>query len=143
MQRLASVSRERAAIDAEVQQNAGAIANMKPVPKGDDFRKYASELRVSLAAVRVVWLQQWVVGAFDYLDHSILAAVVRGVSDPSISRAWVPPNRFRPPGKVGDLVFEHSQNVWLSKLVELNANFDRTNNPPHRTTQRGPPGRLF
>ena len=32
----------------------------------------------------------------------------------------VPPNRFRPPAKVGDIVFEHSQNVWLGKIVQLN-----------------------
>ena len=32
----------------------------------------------------------------------------------------VPPNRFRPPGKVGDQVFEHSQNVWLGQILALN-----------------------
>ena len=30
------------------------------------------------------------------MDNSVLAAVVRGVSDLSIARVWVPPNRFRP-----------------------------------------------
>lgn len=45
MQRLSSVSRERAAVEAELQEKAGALANVKPVLKGDDFRKYASELR--------------------------------------------------------------------------------------------------
>lgn len=29
----------------------------------------------------------------------------------------VPPNRFRPPAKVGDQLFDHSQNVWLSKIL--------------------------
>jgi len=29
----------------------------------------------------------------------------------------VPPNRFRPPAKVGDQLFDHSQNVWLGKIV--------------------------
>ena len=32
----------------------------------------------------------------------------------------VPPNRFRPPAKVGDQVFEHAQNVWLGKCISLN-----------------------
>jgi len=45
MQRLSSVSRERASIEAELQAKAGALANVKPVLKGDDFRKYATELR--------------------------------------------------------------------------------------------------
>jgi len=45
LQRLASVSRERAAVEAELQEKAGALANVKPVLKGDDFRKYATELR--------------------------------------------------------------------------------------------------
>ena len=45
VQRLASVSRERATIEAELQSKAGALANVMPVLKGDDFRKYASELR--------------------------------------------------------------------------------------------------
>ena len=35
-------------------------------------------------------------GAFDYLDDSILAGVIRGVSNLSIRRIWVPPDRFRP-----------------------------------------------
>ena len=32
----------------------------------------------------------------------------------------VPPNRFRPIAKVGDQVFEHSQNIWLGKIITLN-----------------------
>ena len=39
--------------------------------------EYLSELDVTLSAMRVVWLQQWIVGAFDYLDDSVLAAVLR------------------------------------------------------------------
>eukprot|EP00966_Prymnesium_polylepis_P237938 5502787-Prymnesium_polylepis.1 len=42
----------------------------------------------------------------------------------------VPPNRFRPPAKVGDQVFEHSQNVWLSKIIELNEQLQQMNQPP-------------
>jgi len=45
VQRLSSVGRERAAIEQELSEKAGALANVKPVLKGDDFRKYASELR--------------------------------------------------------------------------------------------------
>jgi len=46
-QRLATVSRERAAIEAELQDKANDLAKVsdRPVLKGDDFRKYASELR--------------------------------------------------------------------------------------------------
>ena len=49
---------------------------------------FEAELRLDVAPGRIIWLQQWIAGAFDYLDNSILAAVVRGVSDLSISRAW-------------------------------------------------------
>ena len=47
LQRLASVSRERGSIEAELQDKAGDLDRVKdrPVLKGDDFRKYASELR--------------------------------------------------------------------------------------------------
>ena len=49
---------------------------------------FEAELSLDVAPGRIIWLQQWIAGAFDYLDNSILAAVVRGVSDLSISRAW-------------------------------------------------------
>jgi len=47
LQRLASTSRERGAIEAELQDKAGDLDRVRdrPVLKGDDFRKYASELR--------------------------------------------------------------------------------------------------
>ena len=45
IQRLTTVGRERDAIESELQAKAGQLANVKPVLKGDDFRKYASELR--------------------------------------------------------------------------------------------------
>ena len=45
IQRLTSVMRERDHIDADLRDKAGALANVRPVLKGDDFRKYASELR--------------------------------------------------------------------------------------------------
>ena len=64
-------------------------------PSGEGIT-FEGELRLHVACMRVIWLQQWIAGAFDYLDNSILAKVVRGVSDLSIARAWVPPNRFRP-----------------------------------------------
>ena len=51
---------------------------------------------MQLHSPRLIWLQQWVAGSFEYLDSSVLAAVARGVSDLSIARVWVPPNRFRP-----------------------------------------------
>ena len=57
---------------------------------------YETEVHLRLLSLRAIWLQQWVVGAFEYLDNSILAAVVRGVSDLSVERVWVPPNRWRP-----------------------------------------------
>ena len=65
----------------------------RPVGAGVTFE---GELRLHVACMRVIWLQQWIAGAFEYLDESILAKVVRGVSDLSIARVWVPPNRFRP-----------------------------------------------
>ena len=57
---------------------------------------FEGELHLYIASMRVLWLQQWIAGAFEYLDNSILAKVVRGVGDLSIARVWVPPNRFRP-----------------------------------------------
>jgi intraflagellar transport protein 81 len=45
LQRLTTVGRERDQIEAELRDKAGALANVVPVLKGDDFRKYASELR--------------------------------------------------------------------------------------------------
>merc|ERR1719267_303740 len=65
LQRLSSVSRERTAIENELKEKAGALANVQPVLKGDDFRKYASELRgktaqykrmkAELAELRAEW----------------------------------------------------------------------------------------
>ena len=52
LQRLSSVSRERMAVEAELQEKAGALANVKPVLKGDDFRKYAAELRGKTATYK-------------------------------------------------------------------------------------------
>ena len=51
VQRLSSVSRERAAIESELAEKAGALsaAGKAPVLKGDDFRKYAAELRSKTA----------------------------------------------------------------------------------------------
>jgi len=53
-QRLATVSRERAAVDAELAEKAGDLAKVqdRPVLKGDDFRKYASELRGKTAVYK-------------------------------------------------------------------------------------------
>jgi intraflagellar transport protein 81 len=45
LQRLSTVSRERAAVEAELQDKAEQLKSVVPVLKGDDFRKYASELR--------------------------------------------------------------------------------------------------
>ena len=57
---------------------------------------FEAHLGFEIESPRLIWLQQWVAGAFDYMDNSVLAAVVRGVSDLSIARVWVQPNRFRP-----------------------------------------------
>lgn len=37
----------------------------------------------------------------------------------------VPPNRFRPPAKVGDSYFEHAQNLWLGKILSLHEQLQR------------------
>jgi len=53
-QRLATVGRERAAVEAELNEKAGDLAKVtdRPVLKGDDFRKYASELRGKTAVYK-------------------------------------------------------------------------------------------
>mmetsp|Transcript_64600 Transcript_64600/g.114479 ORF Transcript_64600/g.114479 Transcript_64600/m.114479 type:complete len:218 (+) Transcript_64600:111-764(+) len=51
LQRLSVVSRERAEMDSELSSRAGDLDSMKgqPVLKGEDFRKYATELRSKTA----------------------------------------------------------------------------------------------
>ncbi|KAL1503648.1 hypothetical protein AB1Y20_012122 [Prymnesium parvum] len=83
---------------------------------------YESELNMKVVALRVIWVQQWVVGAFEYLDNSILASVVRGVSDLSIERVWVPPNRWKPIRlnflfTEARLVFPRSMNVLQNETM--------------------------
>jgi intraflagellar transport protein 81 len=53
-QRLATVGRERAGIEAELAEKAGDLAKVsdRPVLKGDEFRKYASELRGKTAVYK-------------------------------------------------------------------------------------------
>ena len=58
--------------------------------------EYASEITLRMAAVRGVWLQQWVVGYFDFLDDSMLAAVLRGTASLLHAPQWAPPSRRRP-----------------------------------------------
>ena len=57
---------------------------------------FEGELTFEVRRMRVVWLQQFIAGAFDYNDHQILAGFVRGMADLSKPFTVVPPNRFRP-----------------------------------------------
>jgi DNA-directed RNA polymerase beta' subunit len=43
----------------------------------------------------------------------------------------VPPSRFRPPVAMGSLIVEHSQNYYLSKVIELNAQLRTLFNVAH------------
>ena len=58
--------------------------------------EYASEITLRVAAVRGVWLQQWIVGYFDFLDDSMLAAVLRGTASLLHAPQYAPPSRRRP-----------------------------------------------
>jgi hypothetical protein len=94
---LPMLSVEQRATDAQpaVQFQYQRFYSDRKRPEGGEIA-FEAELGIQLESPRIVWLQQWIAGAFDYMDNSILAAVVRGVSDLSIARVWVPPNRFRP-----------------------------------------------
>ena len=46
--------------------------------------------------LRVVWLQQWFIGLLDFVDFSVLAAVLRCGSDLRKPFELPPPNRLRP-----------------------------------------------
>ena len=96
----------------------------------DDKEKYLPPLEVE-AQIKALWKEQ--TNFLDYVWNrsGSNAKVINGISNGwkifFMRSVLVPPSRFRPAAKVGDVVSEHPQNSSLAKILDANERLRRLN----------------
>jgi DNA-directed RNA polymerase I subunit RPA1 len=110
----------------ETSKSSNSLQDLKQKTSGD---KFIVPLEVE-AQLKLLWTKHT-----DILDFIFSRSVNNGVPNPEPNLdgyrlffrrvIMVPPNKFRPAGKIGDMIVAHPQNVHLSKIIEANERLRR------------------